>query len=75
MRYNEILTDILQNHSIISDEDLDLKLKEFYDSIPFGTDIYTPRLNQIIKARFPSPSEHHRIFHIPPTKLVTKCKL
>ena len=65
MRTDEILTDILQNHSIMSDEDLNFKLKEFYESIPFDTDVYSPRLDEIIKARFPSPSEHHRIFYIP----------
>ena len=51
--YQSFLQDILDNHDKYSNEELDLKLKEYYNSIPFDIDVFSPNLNEIVKSRFP----------------------
>lgn len=51
--YTALLQDILDSHTKISNEELDIKLKEYYNSIPYDCDVFSPLLNEIIKNRFP----------------------
>lgn len=52
-QYQVLLQEILDNHQSYSNEILDLKLKEYYKSIPYNYSVSSLRLNQIIKSRFP----------------------
>jgi len=51
--YIALLQDILDNHNKYSNEELDLKLKNYYKSIPFDVDVFSYKLNKIVKSRFP----------------------
>jgi hypothetical protein len=50
--YESHLSYILDNHKKMSNDELDIKLKEYYNSIPFDCDVFSPTLNEIIKNRF-----------------------
>jgi hypothetical protein len=62
--YDIILDDILKNHNKYSNDELDSKLKEYYKSIPYDVDVFSPRLNEIIMNRFPE-GVHWKRFKIP----------
>ena len=51
--YTDLLQDILDTHKNISNNELDIKLKEYYKSIPYDCDVFSPKLNEIITSRFP----------------------
>jgi len=51
--YIALLQDILDNHNKYSNEELDLKLKDYYKSIPFDISVFSYKLNKIVKSRFP----------------------
>jgi hypothetical protein len=61
--YAVLLQDILDNHTKISNEELDIKLKEYYNSIPYDCDVFSQRLNEIIKSRF-SEGTHRKTYKI-----------
>jgi hypothetical protein len=52
-QYTALLQDILDNHNKYSNEELDLKLKDYYKSIPFDISVFSYKLNKIVKSRFP----------------------
>ena len=58
--YADILQDIVDNHKKISNEELDIKLKEYYNSIPYDCDVFSTRLNEIIMSRFPEGTHWKR---------------
>jgi hypothetical protein len=61
--YAVLLQDILDNHTKISNEELDIKLKEYYNSIPYDCDVFSPKLNEIVMSRF-SEGTHWKRYKI-----------
>ena len=61
--YIALLQDILDNHNKYSNEELDLKLKDYYKSIPFDISVFSYKLNKIVKSRF-SEGTHWKTYTI-----------
>ena len=59
-RWEILLDDILNNHKKYSNEELDLKLKKYYKSIPINIDVFSPLLNEIVMSRFPDGTHWKR---------------
>jgi hypothetical protein len=51
--YQDLLQDIYDTHKEISNDDLEIKLKEYYKSIPYDCDVFSIKLNEIVMSRFP----------------------
>ena len=53
MEWTDVLKDIVDNHRQYSNTDLHQKLTLMYSLIPDTDHINSPRLNEIIRSRFP----------------------
>jgi len=53
MEWTDVLKDIVDNHRQYSNTDLHQKLTLMYSLIPDIEDVNSPRLNEIIRSRFP----------------------
>ncbi len=61
--YSDLLQEIYDTHEKLSNEELDIKLKEYYKSIPYDCDVFSARLNEIIRSRF-EEGTHWKLYKI-----------
>ena len=59
-QYTDLLQDIYDTHKEISNDELDIKLKEYYKSIPYDCDVFSAKLNEIVMSRFPEETHWKR---------------